>query len=127
MVEAFEASVFEVAVNLGNQLRVTLGRSDIGQNQPSSSWYPQMIAFDGGAYAFDGTTYTSFSKITDASGRATFTLPEGDYRFRSDKNGTQFWSGTANHCTLPSCETVEMRVTVPAGLSVAPGQPAEVV
>ena len=39
-----------------NQLRVTLGLSDTNQSEPSSTWYPQMIAFDGGAYAFDGTT-----------------------------------------------------------------------
>ena len=39
-----------------NQLRVTLGLSDTSHTQPSSTWYPQMIAFDGGAYAFDGTT-----------------------------------------------------------------------
>ena len=39
-----------------NQLRVTLGLSDTNQNQPNTAWYPQMIAFDGGAYAFDGTT-----------------------------------------------------------------------
>ena len=39
-----------------DQLRVTLGLSDIGQTQPSSSWSPQMISFDGGPYAFDGST-----------------------------------------------------------------------
>lgn len=39
-----------------NQLRVTLGLSDTNQSEPSSTWYPQMISFDGGAYAFDGTT-----------------------------------------------------------------------
>jgi hypothetical protein len=35
-------------------------------------------------YAFDGPTYTSYNKTTDASGQATFTLPAGDYRFRAD-------------------------------------------
>ena len=39
-----------------NQLRVTLGMSETNQTQPSSTWYPKMISFDGGAYAFDGTT-----------------------------------------------------------------------
>ena len=39
-----------------NQLRVTLGMSETNQSQPSITWYPQMISFDGGAYAFDGTT-----------------------------------------------------------------------
>ena len=50
-------------------------------------------------YAFDGDTYTGYSQKTDAGGNATFTLPQGSYRFRADKNGTQFWSSTQNHCT----------------------------
>jgi len=32
---------------------------------------------------------------------AVFTLPQGAYRFRADKSGQQYWSGPANHCTLP--------------------------
>jgi hypothetical protein len=55
-------------------------------------------------YAFNGTTYTNYSKTTDTLGQAVFTLPQGDYRFRADLNGTQFWSGEENHCTLPACE-----------------------
>jgi PKD repeat protein len=47
---------FTLAHAKRNQLRVTLGLSDSGRAEPSSTWYPQMIAFDGGAYAFDGTT-----------------------------------------------------------------------
>ena len=54
-------------------------------------------------YAFDGTTYSGYNGTTDAAGLVTLTLPFGDYRFRADKNGTQFWSGAANHCTVPGC------------------------
>ena len=39
-----------------NQLRVTLGLSDTNRDAPTSTWFPQMIALDGGPYAFDGTT-----------------------------------------------------------------------
>ena len=53
-------------------------------------------------YAFSGTTYTGYYKVTDANGQTVFTLPEGSYRFRTDLNGTQFWSGTANHCDIPN-------------------------
>ncbi|HSB00364.1 MAG TPA: hypothetical protein VLE49_06930 [Anaerolineales bacterium] len=35
-------------------------------------------------YAFDGNTYTGYSKATDANGEAALTLPEGAYRFRID-------------------------------------------
>jgi uncharacterized repeat protein (TIGR01451 family) len=65
-------------------------------------------------YAFNGTIYTGISKTTNSTGVATFTLPLGDYRFRADKNGTQFWSGTANHCTVPGCTTVTMTLSGPA-------------
>jgi hypothetical protein len=62
-------------------------------------------------YAFNGTTYTSYSAITNATGQATFTLPQGSYRFRADFNGTQFWSETANHCDVPGCDNVSITVT----------------
>ncbi|MFQ6102579.1 MAG: RHS repeat domain-containing protein, partial [Anaerolineae bacterium] len=61
-------------------------------------------------YAFDGATYTGYHKTTNASGEATFTLPQGDYRFRADKNGTHFWSGEANHCTVPGCTSAAITV-----------------
>ncbi|MFZ6029544.1 MAG: carboxypeptidase regulatory-like domain-containing protein [Chloroflexota bacterium] len=69
-------------------------------------------------YAFNGSTYTNYSKTTNANGEATFTLPQGSYRFRSDKNGTQFWSATANHCTLPGCTAAQVTVTVPVTVTV---------
>jgi hypothetical protein len=40
-------------------------------------------------YVFDGATYTNYSKSTNSSGQAVFTLPMGSYRFRADKNGTK--------------------------------------
>ncbi len=69
-------------------------------------------------YAFDGETYAGFHEITDASGQAVFTLPQGNYRFRVDKNGTQFWSGSSNHCTLPGCESASVTVTIPVVVTV---------
>jgi hypothetical protein len=79
-------------------------------------------------YVFDGTTYTGYNKTIDASGQATFTLPEGDYRFRADKDGTQYWSSATNHCTVPGCTAVTITVGsqamgTPAG-GVASGNPA---
>ncbi len=61
-------------------------------------------------YAFNGTTYTNYSGTTDASGQVTFTLPQGNYRFRTDFNGTQYWSSSVNHCALPGCTTLTVIV-----------------
>jgi hypothetical protein len=69
-------------------------------------------------YAFDGTTYTNDSKVTDASGQVAFTLPQGSYRFRADLNGTRFWSGSRNHCTIPGCSSVTVTTTVPVTVTV---------
>ena len=69
-------------------------------------------------YAFDGDTYTGFNTVTDAAGEATFTLPQGDYRFRADKDGTQFWSSAQNACTLPGCTSAEIRVSNPLLITV---------
>jgi len=69
-------------------------------------------------YAFDGTTYTGYNATTDANGEVQLTLPEGSYRFRSDLNGTQFWSDETNHCTIPGCESASITVTVPLTVTV---------
>jgi hypothetical protein len=69
-------------------------------------------------YVFDGTTYTGYNKTIDASGQATFTLPEGDYRFRADKDGTQYWSSATNHCTVPGCTSTVVTTTVPVTVTV---------
>jgi hypothetical protein len=42
------------------------------------------------------------------------TLPDPQgYRFRSDKNGTQFWSGSGNHCAVPGRRGAGVTVIVP--------------
>ena len=61
-------------------------------------------------YAFDETTYTGYNGTTNASGQATLTLPAGDYRFRADESGEQYWSSASNHCTVPGC--TEATITV---------------
>jgi hypothetical protein len=66
-------------------------------------------------YVFDHETYTNISATTDANGVVSFTLPEGDYRFRADVDGTQIYSAAANHCALPGCTVVTIsayRVTL---------------
>jgi RHS repeat-associated protein len=59
-------------------------------------------------YAFDGTTYTGYHATTNAQGKATLTLPLGDYHFRADLNGTQFWNSTENNCSVPGCTTADI-------------------
>jgi len=61
-------------------------------------------------YAFDGSTYANKSAVTDVNGEAVFTLLPGNYRFRIDKNGTQFFTDTVNHCTAPGCTAVTYEV-----------------
>jgi PKD repeat protein len=39
-----------------NQMRISLGVSDSNQTSPAITWYPDAINFDGGPYAFDGST-----------------------------------------------------------------------
>jgi hypothetical protein len=43
------------------------------------------------------------ANLANSTGQAIFTLPQGNYRFRADKNGTQCWSGVTNHCPVPGC------------------------
>jgi len=69
-------------------------------------------------YVFDGTAYTGFHDVTHANGEATFDLPNGDYRFRSDLNGTQFWNGETNHCAIPVCKSASITVTIPLIVTV---------
>ena len=54
-------------------------------------------------YAFDGETYTGYSRTANESGQAVFTLPAGNYRFRTELDGQEFWSDTQNHCAIPGC------------------------
>ena len=69
-------------------------------------------------YVFNGIAYTNRSATTDANGQATFTLPEGNYRFRTDLNGTQFWSGATNNCAVPGCESAEVTVSIPVIVAI---------
>ena len=69
-------------------------------------------------YVFDGAAYTGYNGVTDAAGQAIFTLPQGDYRFRADRNGTQFWSGETDHCALPGCTEASVTVTIPLTVTV---------
>ncbi|MCB9419938.1 MAG: multicopper oxidase domain-containing protein [Ardenticatenaceae bacterium] len=76
-------------------------------------------------YAFSGMTYTGKSGVTDGSGQASFTLVPGDYNFRADLNGTQFFSGGVsgvNTCNIPSsgldCTADSVTVTIPVVVTV---------
>ena len=64
-------------------------------------------------YVFDGAAYTGFNQTTDANGQASITLPEGNYRFRADVDGVQFWSGEENHCEIAGCTSVLMTIPDP--------------
>lgn len=69
-------------------------------------------------YAFDGSTYKNKSATTDANGLATFQLLAGDYRFRIDKNGTQFYTDSTNHCTVPGCTSISYEIPESVTVSV---------
>ena len=45
-------------------------------------------------YSTEGT-YLAYTDTTDADGMAVFRLPEGNYRFRTDYQGSQFWADAA--------------------------------
>ena len=64
-------------------------------------------------YVFSGDNYTGFNDISDVNGEVVFTLPVGDYRFRTDYDGVQFWSDEVDHCTIPGC--LEAMVEIPGG------------
>jgi alpha-tubulin suppressor-like RCC1 family protein len=68
--------------------------------------------------AYDGSTYAGYAAYTNAQGQATLSLPAGNYRFRVAKNGTAFWSGTDNHCTVPGCTRANISVNVPVIVTV---------
>jgi len=70
-------------------------------------------------YAFNGTTYTNYSGTTDTNGQVTLTLPQGSYRFRADLNGTQFWSGASNHCSVPGCDNATVIITKPLTVTIS--------
>jgi hypothetical protein len=59
-------------------------------------------------YAFTGSTYSGISGVSDAAGQVTLWLPEGNYHFRTDFLGLQFWSGEEDHCTVTGCDAVTL-------------------
>jgi RHS repeat-associated protein len=83
--------------------------AEVTVNVASSSGVPQAAL---PVYVFNGTTYTGFSGKTDAQGSVTLTLPEGNYRFRTDLNGSQYFSAVENHCAVPGCSQVSIPVPV---------------
>jgi RHS repeat-associated protein len=66
----------------------------------------------------DGTAYTGYTATTDTNGQVSFSLPQGNYRFRADLNGTQFWSSADNTCSLPGCTSADITVTIPLTVTV---------
>ena len=92
------SSCTEVSFSMPNSVAVTV-TSSAGGNESGLN-----------VYAYNGNTYINKSAITNASGVAEFTLIPGDYRFRVDKNGTQYYTDTVNHCSVPGCDAVGLEV-----------------
>src|SRR3989304_3616173 len=69
-------------------------------------------------YFFEGTTSPGRSGTTNANGEVTLRLPEGEYDFRVDFNGTQFWNDGYNHCPVPGCTLAGGIATIPAVVTV---------
>ncbi len=61
--------------------------------------------------------YLGISGTTDANGKVSFTLSEGEYKFRVDYQGSQYWSDAQNLSTgqlnLVNIGTVPARIQVP--------------
>jgi hypothetical protein len=69
-------------------------------------------------YAFDGATYKGYSGTSGKDGQVTFTLPQGNYRFRGELNKTKFWSSVTNECVLPGCASAAITLTKPVTVTV---------
>ena len=66
--------------------------------------------------AFDETTYTGYHVVTNASGQTPAT---GNYHFRADLNGTQFWNSTENNCDPnAACPATAITITKPVTITV---------
>ena len=68
--------------------------------------------------AFIGSTPIPTGRFTNENGQAVLTLPVGSYRFRVNYNGTNFWSGTVNHCSVPGCNSAQIIVPGPIPVTV---------
>ncbi len=60
--------------------------------------------------AYQGTVKTSVSGTTDSNGQVTLSLDPGDYRFRILVNGEKIFTDSVNHCSTPSCTSVDYEV-----------------
>ncbi|MDX9864023.1 MAG: DUF6531 domain-containing protein, partial [Anaerolineaceae bacterium] len=78
----------------------------------------QAIA-DNMVYAFDEDTYTGIFAETDVNGQATLSLPEGDYRFRTEVDEKFFFSDTVNHCTPPTCTSAQIAMPAVHAVTVS--------
>jgi RHS repeat-associated protein len=61
-------------------------------------------------FTYNGDDPTGYNSITDASGQATLNLPEGSYRFRATTHDLNYFSGTENNCTVPTCTTAQLSI-----------------
>jgi RHS repeat-associated protein len=68
--------------------------------------------------AHSGGAYTGYSGRTDLAGQLSLRLPAGDYRFRADYEGAQFWSSAGDDCQVPGCETASVTVNTPVTVTV---------
>ncbi len=70
-------------------------------------------------YVFKDTIYTNRNGTTDVNGQVTFNLPEGDYNFRADVNGVQYFSAdTGGPCTVTACTSTTVTAAVFADVTV---------
>ncbi|WP_169791727.1 hypothetical protein [Sandaracinus amylolyticus] len=73
--------------------------------------------------AFQGERATPVAGKTDAAGEVHLQLTNGAYRFRVLRDGVPFWSGAGDHCAMPSCTRVEMRLPDTSDLRVVTWDP----
>lgn len=57
-------------------------------------------------------TYLGINDVTDAAGAVIFRLAAGDYKFRADYQGSQYWSG---ELTLPADQSVPVEISTGGG------------
>jgi hypothetical protein len=71
--------------------------------------------------AYDLNTLMNSAGTTNAQGQVTLAVPNGTFRFKTIKDGVNFWSGAENHCTVPGCSsaTIIVSMTAPGGFSKA--------
>ena len=68
-------------------------------------------------YVFSSSgSYLGLTAHTDANGQTSFDLSDGEYKFRVDYLGYQFWSGVS---TVPT--TLSDVLTIPTNLAGLPG------